>query len=163
MDKYFKFPITGIFKDITKVTHKPEFCSVHGNGKNSTLIHGFLKALDAFILLNRKGGAVGKRGSVYMAEYHSSASDMIHLVSWDSNPANGGAMMASIYNTALETVEQYGSKRDGAALFMCLIPELKKDEEFESHFQIYKKKTQDICSKKSTEQFLNNFVAKKKA
>lgn len=142
MNRYFKMPITGRFKDINKVSNgKPEFCSKHGNGANATLLQGVLKALDTYIMLNQNGGAVGKKGTVYVAEYHSSVPDTIHLVSWDSNPASGGAMMASIYNTALETVEQYSTKnqlKDGCALFLCLIPELLKDEEFQEYFEIYK-------------------------
>ena len=47
MNRYFKMPITGRFKDINKVSNgKSEFCSKHGNGANATLMQGVLKALD---------------------------------------------------------------------------------------------------------------------
>lgn len=143
MERYYKMPITGRFKDVNKANSgKAELCSKYGNGKKSTLMQGVLKALDTYIMLNQNGGAVGKKGSFYMAEYHSSVPDTIHLVRWDSDPASGGALLASIYNTNLETMEQYSTKnqqKDGCALFLCLMPELMKDDEFKEQFEVYKK------------------------
>ena len=143
MERYYKMPITGRFKNVNKANSgNAELCSKYGNAKKSTLMQGVLKALDTYIMLNQNGGAVGKKGSFYMAEYHSSVPDTIHLVRWDSDPASGGAMLASIYNTNLETMEQYSTKnqqKDGCALFLCLMPELMKDDEFKEQFEVYKK------------------------
>lgn len=143
MQKYFRFPITGKFKEISKANNgKKEFCSKYGNEGKSTLMQGILKAIDSYIMLNRKGGAVGKKGSVYMAEYHSSVSDTIHIVSWDSDPASGGAFLASVYNTVLETTEMYSQRnneRDGAALFLCMMPEFLKEDEFKEQYEVYKR------------------------
>lgn len=83
-------------------------------------------------------GAVGIIDHRTAAEYKSSAgADAYHLVVYDSNT---GSLMASVYDSNMETFENYtlnSSGRDGAAVMMALFPILMQDDEFKESFEAY--------------------------
>ena len=83
-------------------------------------------------------GAVGIIDHRTAAEYKSSAgADAYHLVVYDSNT---GSLMASVYDSNMETFEIYtlnSSGRDGAAVMMALFPMLMQDDEFKESFEAY--------------------------
>lgn len=115
--------------------------SMYGDKTESTLCSSVIKAVHALChCMNASGeGAVGmvdEKKSV--VEYKSSMSpDAYHLVVFDSVTGN---IMASVYDKNTEVMEQYvahSSQKDGAALFLAMMPVLLSDPEFDEHFQSY--------------------------
>lgn len=116
--------------------------SKYGEGTNATLCAAVIKAVNA-VCACKYGtgeGAVGKIDHRSIAEYKSSVSpNAYHLVIYDSVSGN---ISASVYDTSTELIESYalGPKgRDGAAVFMAMMPTLMKDEEFAENFERYSK------------------------
>ena len=112
----------------------------YGDGTTSTLCGTVIKAVHAVChCMDGSGeGAVGIIDHRTAAEYKSSASaDAYHLVVYDSNT---GSLMASVYDSNMETFENYtlnSSGRDGAAVMMALFPMLMQDDEFKENFEAY--------------------------
>ena len=119
---------------------KIKVSSKYGDGTTSTLCGTVIKAVHAVChCMDGSGeGAVGIIDHRTAAEYKSSASaDAYHLVVYDSNT---GSLMASVYDSNMETFENYtlnSSGRDGAAVMMALFPMLMQDDEFKENFEAY--------------------------
>lgn len=124
----------------TIANKKIKVSSKYGDGTTSTLCGTVIKAVHAVChCMDGSGeGAVGIIDHRTAAEYKSSASaDAYHLVVYDSNT---GTLMASVYDSNMETFENYtlnSSGRDGAAVMMALFPMLMQDDEFKENFEAY--------------------------
>lgn len=124
----------------TIANKKIKVSSKYGDGTTSTLCGTVIKAVHAIChCMDGSGeGAVGIIDHRTAAEYKSSASaDAYHLVVYDSNT---GSLMASVYDSNMETFENYtlnSSGRDGAAVMMALFPMLMQDDEFKENFEAY--------------------------
>lgn len=124
----------------TIVNKKIKVSSKYGDGTTSTLCGTVIKAVHAVChCMDGSGeGAVGIIDHRTAAEYKSSAgADAYHLVVYDSNT---GSLMASVYDSNMETFENYtlnSSGRDGAAVMMALFPMLMQDDEFKEIFEAY--------------------------
>lgn len=124
----------------TIANKKIKVSSKYGDGTTSTLCGTVIKAVHAVChCMDGSGeGAVGIIDHRTAAEYKSSASaDAYHLVVYDSNT---GSLMASVYDSNMETFENYtlnSSGRDGAAVMMALFPILMQDDEFQESFEAY--------------------------
>ena len=124
----------------TIANKKIKVSSKYGDGTTSTLCGTVIKAVHAVChCMDGSGeGAVGIIDHRTAAEYKSSASaDAYHLVVYDSNT---GSLMASVYDSNMETFENYtlnSSGRDGAAGMMALFPMLMQDDEFKESFEAY--------------------------
>lgn len=124
----------------TIANKKIKVSSKYGDGTTSTLCGTVIKAVHAVChCMDGSGeGAVGIIDHRTAAEYKSSASaDAYHLVVYDSNT---GSLMASVYDSNMETFENYtlnSSGRDGAAVMMALFPMLMQDDEFKENFEVY--------------------------
>ena len=124
----------------TIANKKIKVSSKYGDGTTSTLCGTVIKAVHAVChCMDGSGeGAVGIIDHRTAAEYKSSASaDAYHLVVYDSNT---GSLMASVYDSNMETFENYtlnSSGRDGAAVMMALFPMLMQDDEFKEIFEAY--------------------------
>ena len=124
----------------TIANKKIKVSSKYGDGTTSTLCGTVIKAVHAVChCMDGSGeGAVGIIDHRTAAEYKSSAgADAYHLVVYDSNT---GSLMASVYDSNMETFENYtlnSSGRDGAAVMMALFPILMQDDEFKENFEVY--------------------------
>lgn len=124
----------------TIANKKIKVSSKYGDGTTSTLCGTVIKAVHAVChCMDGSGeGAVGIIDHRTAAEYKSSAgADAYHLVVYDSNT---GSLMASVYDSNMETFENYtlnSSGRDGAAVMMALFPMLMQDDEFKEIFEDY--------------------------
>lgn len=124
----------------TIANKKIKVSSKYGDGTTSTLCGTVIKAIHAVChCMDGSGeGAVGIIDHRTAAEYKSSAgADAYHLVVYDSNT---GSLMASVYDSNMETFENYtlnSSGRDGAAVMMALFPMLMQDDEFKEIFEAY--------------------------
>ena len=124
----------------TIANKKIKVSSKYGDGTTSTLCGTVIKAVHAVChCMDGSGeGAVGIIDHRTAAEYKSSAgADAYHLVVYDSNT---GSLMASVYDSNMETFENYtlnSSGRDGAAVMMALFPMLMQDDEFKENFEAY--------------------------
>lgn len=124
----------------TIANKKIKVSSKYGDGTTSTLCGTVIKAVHAVChCMDGSGeGAVGIIDHRTAAEYISSAgADAYHLVVYDSNT---GSLMASVYDSNMETFENYtlnSSGRDGAAVMMALFPMLMQDDEFKESFEAY--------------------------
>lgn len=124
----------------TIANKKIKVSSKYGDGTTSTLCGTVIKAVHAVChCMDGSGeGAVGIIDHRTAAEYKSSAgADAYHLVVYDSNT---GSLMASVYDSNMETFENYtlnSSGRDGAAVMMALFPILMQDDEFKESFEAY--------------------------
>ena len=124
----------------TIANKKIKVSSKYGDGTTSTLCGTVIKAVHAVChCMDGSGeGAVGIIDHRTAAEYKSSAGpDAYHLVVYDSNT---GSLMASVYDSNMETFENYtlnSSGRDGAAVMMALFPMLMQDDEFKENFEAY--------------------------
>lgn len=124
----------------TIANKKIKVSSKYGDGTTSTLCSAMIKAVHAVChCMDGSGeGAVGIIDHRTAAEYKSSAgADAYHLVVYDSNT---GSLMASVYDSNMETFENYtlnSSGRDGAAVMMALFPMLMQDDEFKEIFEAY--------------------------
>ena len=124
----------------TIANKKIKVSSKYGDGTTSTLCGTVIKAVHAVCrCMDGSGdGAVGIIDHRTAAEYKSSAgADAYHLVVYDSNT---GSLMASVYDSNMETFENYtlnSSGRDGAAVMMALFPMLLQDDEFKENFVAY--------------------------
>ena len=124
----------------TIANKKIKVSSKYGDGTTSTLCGTVIKAVHAVChCMDGSGeGAVGIIDHRTAAEYKSSVSaDAYHLVVYDSNT---GSLMASVYDSNMETFENYtlnSSGRDGAAVMMALFPMLMQDDEFKEIFEAY--------------------------
>lgn len=124
----------------TIANKKIKVSSKYGDGTTSTLCGTVIKAAHAVChCMDGSGeGAVGIIDHRTAAEYKSSAgADAYHLVVYDSNT---GSLMASVYDSNMETFENYtlnSSGRDGAAVMMALFPMLMQDDEFKENFEAY--------------------------
>ena len=124
----------------TIANKKIKVSSKYGDGTTSTLCGTVIKAVHAVChCMDGSGeGAVGIIDHRTAAEYKSSAGvDAYHLVVYDSNT---GSLMASVYDSNMETFENYtlnSSGRDGAAVMMALFPILMQDDEFKESFEAY--------------------------
>ena len=124
----------------TIANKKIKVSSKYGDGTTSTLCGTVIKAVHAVChCMDGSGeGAVGIIDHRTAAEYKSSAgADAYHLVVYDSNT---GSLMASVYDSNMETFENYtlnSSGRDGAAVMMALFPILMQDDEFKESFKAY--------------------------
>ena len=124
----------------TIANKKIKVSSKYGDGTTSTLCGTVIKAVHAVChCMDGSGeGAVGVIDHRTAAEYKSSVSaDAYHLVVYDSNT---GSLMASVYDSNMETFENYtlnSSGRDGAAVMMALFPMLMQDDEFKENFEAY--------------------------
>ena len=124
----------------TIANKKIKVSSKYGDGTTSTLCGTVIKAVHAMAdRMDGSGeGAVGIIDHRTAAEYKSSAgADAYHLVVYDSNT---GSLMASVYDSNMETFENYtlnSSGRDGAAVMMALFPMLMQDDEFKENFEAY--------------------------
>ena len=124
----------------TIANKKIKVSSKYGDGTTSTLCGTVIKAAHAVChCMDGSGeGAVGIIDHRTAAEYKSSAgADAYHLVVYDSNT---GSLMASVYDSNMETFENYtlnSSGRDGAAVMMALFPMLMQDDEFKESFEAY--------------------------
>ena len=124
----------------TIANKKIKVSSKYGDGTTSTLCGTVIKAVHAVChCMDGSGeGAVGIIDHRTAAEYKSSVSaDAYHLVVYDSNT---GSLMASVYDSNMETFENYtlnSSGRDGAAVMMALFPMLMQDDEFKESFEAY--------------------------
>ena len=105
---------------------KVKVASKYASGTEATLcLFGDQSCSCVLSLRNHGGeGAVGwVENKKCVAEYKSSMGpDLYHLVVID---VASGSALASVYDKNTETAEQYvahASKRDGAALFFCLMP-----------------------------------------
>lgn len=142
MDSLFnyKIPLPEPFE--TMKNKKTSVSSKYSNGTAATLCAAPIKAIHAVCkCMNGTGkGAVGIIDHRTAAEYKSSMSeDEYHLVVYDSS---SGAITASVYDQNIETFESYPlnvSGRDGAAVFMAMMPILLDDEEFKVAFDEYYK------------------------
>lgn len=120
---------------------KVKVASKYASGTEATLCGSVIKAVHAFYHCATNGGegAVGwVENKKCVAEYKSSMGpDLYHLVVID---VASGSALASVYDKNTETAEQYvahASKRDGAALFFCLMPVLMSDDEFADNYNAY--------------------------
>lgn len=120
---------------------KVKVSSQYGKGTEATLCGSVIKAVHAFYHCASNGGegAVGwVEDKKCVAEYKSAMGpDLYHLVVIDIAT---GSVLASVYDKNTETTEQYvahSSKRDGAALFFCLMPVLLSDDEFADSYKAY--------------------------
>ena len=124
----------------TIANKKIKVSSKYGDGTTSTLCGTVIKAVHAVChCMDGSGeGAVGIIDHRTAAEYKSCAgADAYHLVVYDSNT---GSLMASVYDSNMETFENYtlnSSGRDGAAVMMALFPILMQDDEFKESFEAY--------------------------
>lgn len=124
----------------TIANKKIKASSKYGDGTTSTLCGTVIKAVHAVChCMDGSGeGAVGIIDHRTAAEYKSSVgADAYHLVVYDSNT---GSLMASVYDSNMETFENYtlnSSGRDGAAVMMALFPILMQDDEFKENFEAY--------------------------
>lgn len=124
----------------TIANKKIKVSSKYGDGTTSTLCGTVIKAVHAVChCMDGSGeGAVGIIDHRTAAEYKSFAgADAYHLVVYDSNT---GSLMASVYDSNMETFENYtlnSSGRDGAAVMMALFPILMQDDEFKESFEAY--------------------------
>ena len=124
----------------TIANKKIKVSSKYGDGTTSTLCGTVIKAVHAVChCMDGSGeGAVGIIDHRTAAEYKSSAgADAYHLVVYDSNT---GSLMASVYDSNMETFENYtlnSSGRDGADVMMALFPILMQDDEFKESFEAY--------------------------
>lgn len=124
----------------TIANKKIKVSSKYGDGTTSTLCGTVIKSVHAVChCMDGSGeGAVGIIDHRTAAEYKSSAgADAYHLVVYDSNT---GSLMASVYDSNMETFENYtlnSSGRDGAAVMMALFPMLMQDDEFKEIFEAY--------------------------
>ena len=125
----------------TMTNKKVKVASMYGAKTESTLCGSVIKAVHAMCrCMNGTGeGAVGQIDTnKSVAEYKSSVGpDAYHLVVYDSNT---GSLMASVYDSNMETFENYtlnSSGRDGAAVMMALFPMLMQDDEFKENFEAY--------------------------
>ena len=125
----------------TMTNKKVKVASMYGAKTESTLCGSVIKAVHAMCrCMNGTGeGAVGQIDTnKSVAEYKSSVGpDAYHLVVYDSNT---GSLMASVYDSNMETFENYtlnSSGRDGAAVMMALFPMLMQDDEFKEIFEAY--------------------------
>ncbi len=124
----------------TLKSKKVKTASKYGKGTEATLNCTMVKAVHALCdcMEGRGAGAVGISGHKTIAEYKSSAGpDIYHLAVYDSTNGN---ILASVYNSSSETVENYvmnPSGRDGAAVMFAVMPVLMEDEEFKEHFDCY--------------------------
>lgn len=124
----------------TIANKKIKVSSKYGDGTTSTLCGTVIKAVHAVChCMDGSGeGAVGIIDHRTAAEYKSSAgADAYHLVVYDSNT---GSLMASVYDSNMETFENYtlnSSGRDGAAVMLALFPMLMQDDEFKENFETY--------------------------
>lgn len=130
----------------TIANKKIKVSSKYGDGTTSTLCGTVIKAVHAVChCMDGSGeGAVGIIDHRTAAEYKSSAgADAYHLVVYDSNT---GSLMASVYDSNMETFENYtlnSSGRDGAAVMMALFPMLMQDDEFKENFEAYQDELND--------------------
>lgn len=124
----------------TIANKKIKVSSKYGDGTTSTLCGTVIKAVHAVChCMDGSGeGAVGIIDHRTAAEYKSSAgADAYHLVVYDSNTGN---LMASVYDSNMETFENYtlnSGGRDGSAVMMALFPMLMQDDEFKEIFEAY--------------------------
>lgn len=142
MDSLFNYSRT-LPEPFDKISNKKtSVSSKYSNGTAATLCAAPIKAIHAVCrCMNGTGkGAVGVIDHRTAAEYKSSVSeDEYHLVVYDSS---SGSITASIYDQNVETFESYplnSSGRDGAAVFMAMMPALLGDEEFKEAFDEYYK------------------------
>ena len=116
-----------------KGNKKVKVSSKYGDGTEATLSTTAVKGILAYCKCKDRTteGAVGCSGTKCVAEYKSAAGpDAYHIAVYD--PATGN-IMASVYdkNTEMmETYQMHSTAKDGAALFLTMIPELLKDDEF---------------------------------
>lgn len=119
---------------------KIKISSKYGDGTQSTLCATVVKAVNAACrCMNGKGlGAYGVVDNKGVAEYKSANSpDEYHIVVYD---AATGMLLASVYDKSTEVLETYtahSSARDGAAVFMAMLPALMQDDEFKENFNAY--------------------------
>ena len=124
----------------TIANKKIKVSSKYGDGTTSTLCGTVIKAVHAVChCMDGSGeGAVGIIDHRTAAEdLYSAGADAYHLVVYDSNT---GSLMASVYDSNMETFENYtlnSSGRDGAAVMMALFPMLMQDDEFKENFEAY--------------------------
>ena len=125
----------------TMTNKKVKVASMYGAKTESTLCGSVIKAVHAMCrcMTGTGEGAVGQIDTnKSVAEYKSSVGpDAYHLVVYDSNT---GSLMASVYDSNMETFENYtlnSSGRDGAAVMMALFPMLMQDDEFKESFEAY--------------------------
>lgn len=116
-----------------KGTKKVKVSSKYGDGTEATLSTTAVKGILAYCKCKDRTmeGAVGCSGTKCVAEYKSATGpDIYHIAVYD--PATG-SIMASVYdkNTEMmETYQMHSSAKDGAALFLSMIPALMQDDEF---------------------------------
>ena len=127
------------FKSLTN--KKVRVASKYASGTEATLCGSVIKAVHSFYNCASNGGegAVGwVEDKKCVAEYKSAMGpDLYHLVVID---VASGSVLASVYDKNTETAEQYiahSSKRDGSALFFCLMPVLLSDDEFADNYKVY--------------------------
>lgn len=111
--------------------------SMFSDKTEATLTAGVIKAVQAYINMESGDGAVGLCGNKFVAEYKSAEADVYHLAVYVPMT---GHFTSTVYNAALETHVTYtvGPKaRDGAALFLAMMPQLMEDQEFADHFDLY--------------------------
>ena len=112
--------------------------SMYGNKTEATLVTGPIKAIHAYLDMTNGGeGALGLCGNKSVAEYKSSEEDIYHLVVFDSTT---GHPLATVYKDSTEATDQYtvgDRNRDGAAIFLALLPALMEDEEFKEKMDVY--------------------------
>lgn len=124
-----------------KLTNKKvKVASKYSGGTGATLCASVIKGIHAYCdcASGKSDGAVGIIDQRLAAEYKSSVGpDAYHLVVYDSS---NGSLLASVYDKGTETLENYvahSSGRDGAAIFMVLMPLLMNDEEFKDQYDLY--------------------------
>ena len=113
--------------------------SKYGDGTGAKLTSTVSKAVLAYCRLKAGNGqgALGQQDTKTIAEYKSSVGDEYHISVYDSGNGN---INSSVYDSNTETIEQYivGSKaRDGAGLFMAVIPALMEDDEFHDSMEAF--------------------------
>ena len=120
---------------------KVKVSSTYGDGTESTLCGSVIKAVHSLChCMHGTGeGAVGTiDANKSVAEYKSAMGpDAYHLVVFDSSTGN---IMASVFDKNTELVEQYiahSSHKDGAAIFLAMMPTLLSDDEFDKHLKSY--------------------------
>lgn len=125
----------------TLVNKKIKVSSMYGSKTEATLCAPVIKAIHAVCdcMAGKADGAVGVIDHRTVAEYKSSVGPSIyHLVVYDSNK---GSIMAGEYDMNVEKMETYvlhPSKKDGAAVFMAMMPLLLSDKEFQENFDLYR-------------------------
>lgn len=140
MNNLFNFsrPLPAPFDKLAN--RKVKVSSKYGDGTESTLTATMIKAVHAVCgcMNGSVEGAVGVIDHRYVAEYKSSMGpDDYHLVVYDSN---SGSVVASVYDKNTEAAASYvlnTSGRDGAAVMMCIIPFLMREDEFKEKMDAY--------------------------